>query len=474
MKREQLKTLIVVGFLLIVTGVAMGDLNGNTPNHSQNHTNIVSSSNGPVMLFAHLVQDKIFTGGDGTVSLSLTMQAADVIVPDQDEEQHVDMVIVLDQSGSMRGQKIEYARQAVLDLLSGLSARDRFALIGYANGVRKYSELMNVTEANREELESIIYRISTGGHTNLGAGLQEGINTLLSSNRNGNVEKLILISDGLANRGITRPDALGNIASIAVEEEFAISTVGVGNDFNEQLMTAIADKGAGNYYYLADPESFAEVFHKEFQNSKIVAARAVEIKIPLPEGVSLLKASGYPITISNNHAIVHPGDLLSGQSRKLFLTLTIPTHSEKTYELSGINIRYMHQGNSYTTTFSEPFQIACVNNPNEAVASIDAGEWEEKVIQEDFNTLREKVALDLKNGKKQEAMEKIDGYYSQQKILNSEVGSAKVTGHLENEVDELRDFVEQTFTGDRQDIAEQQKANAKSLQYEGYKERRAK
>lgn len=456
----------------------MGNLNGNNPFDNpvlpQNQTKIFSGGNGTVGFSGHLVQDKVFSGGDGTVALSLSMYADDTIASEPGEEQHVDMVIVLDQSGSMRGQKIEYARQAILNLLAGLSAQDRFAIIGYANGVRRYSELTSVTETNREKLQSIIYNISPGGNTNLGAGLQEGINTLLTTQSNGNVEKVILISDGLANRGIIRPDALGNIASIAIEKEFAISTVGVGNEFNEQLMAAIADRGAGDYYYLANPQTFAEVFQKEFQNSKTVAAQAVEFRIPLPKGVSLIEASGYPITITDNYAVVHPGDLLSGQTRKLFLTLKIPTHSEKTYQLSGINVRYMHKGNSYTATLPEPFQVACVKNPEDAVASIVQSEWEEKVVQEDFNTLREQVALDLKNGKKDEALKQIDQYYDQQQLLNTEIKSDKVTTHLNEELDDLRDYVEQTFSGSPQEVEAQKKSNAKTLQYRGYKERRAK
>ncbi len=477
MNRKHLKSLIVVGFLIVVTGVAMGSLNQKNsftnPVPPQGQDTIFSRGNGPLVLSSRLIQDKIFSGGDGTVALSLTLHADDMLASAQDKEQHIDMVIVLDQSGSMRGQKIEYARQAILNLLSSLSAEDRLAIIGYADSVWQYSDLINVTATNREKLQSIISTISSGGHTNLGAGLQRGINTLLATHKNGNLGKVILISDGLANRGITHPDALANIASIAVEEEFAIGTVGVGNDFNEQLLTAIADRGTGNYYYLADPQSFVEVFYEEFQHAKTVAAHAIKIRIPLPDGVSLVEASGYPITITNNYAIIHPGDLLSGQTRKLFLTLKIPTHSEGTYELSGINVQYLHKESSYTVMLSEPFRIVCVNNPDEAVASIVQSEWEEKVLQEDFNDLREKIAIDLKDGDQEGAMEKIDQYHKQQQHLNAEVGSTRVTTNLNEDLDKLRSFVRQTFKGDPQQIEEQQKANAKALQYQGYKERRA-
>lgn len=473
MKRTHLKSLVFVGFFIIVTGVAMGSLKQDKPS-STGQPPDVGINAGFVTVSAHLIQDKIFTGGDGTVSLSLNMHADDVLTSDEGEGQPVDMVIVLDQSGSMKGQKIEYARQAIQNLLSSLSARDRVAIIGYANRVWTYSELTNVTATNRDRLSALVSNISVGGNTNLGAGLQEGIETLLANRSDGSLERVILISDGLANRGIVHTEALGNMASIAVEEEFGISTVGVGQDFNEQLMTTIADRGAGNYYYLENPQSFAQVFSNEFQHSRTIAAHAVEIRIPLPDGVSLVEASGYPITIKNNQAIVHPGDLLSGQTRKLFLTLKVLTHAEKTYELHGINVRYKHDGTLYTAAFSETFRVACVNNPEEAVASIVQTEWEEKVIQEDFNDLRERIAIDLKNGNKEEALRQIKQYQVDNNRLNMEVGSTKVETHLEEDLDKLRDFVEQTFEGSQQEIEQQKKSQSKALQYEGYNKRRSK
>ena len=155
MKRQHLKSFIVIGFLIIVTGAAMASLNrepqgGVTPSGHQPPT-VFSTGNGPLKLSGHLVQEKIFSGGDGTVTLALTMYADDVLSSDEREEQHVDMVIVLDQSGSMEGHKIEYARQSILNLLSGLSPHDRFAILGYADNVWRYSDLKEVTETNRQQ-----------------------------------------------------------------------------------------------------------------------------------------------------------------------------------------------------------------------------------------------------------------------------------------------------------------------------------
>ena len=251
MKKNHVRPLFLVGCLIAITCVAMA--------YSSNDVRPIPAppvKAGVVTLSGHLTKDKVLHGGDGSVALSLTMSADEVLAGDENAS-HVDLVIVLDRSGSMQGRKIEYAKQAILNLLSNSSKGDRFALVSYSNGVRRHSNLLNATPTNRMLLTSAIHGICAGGGTNLGAGLQEGINVLLSAKKNGNLGKVILVSDGLANQGITNPAALGNMASVAVHKEFAVSTAGVGNDFNEHLMTTIANRGTGNYYYLENPNTIA-------------------------------------------------------------------------------------------------------------------------------------------------------------------------------------------------------------------------
>jgi Ca-activated chloride channel family protein len=378
----------------------------------------------------------------------------------------------LDCSGSMHGRKISDARQAVLNLLSSLSAKDRFALITYSDKVQYASALDPVTADRREKLESLIHRITASGGTNLGAGLQAGLNLLLSAPENGNTGKVILISDGLANRGITDSTRLGTMAAVAVEKEFAVSTVGVGNDFNEQLMTAIADRGAGNYYYLENPMAFAEVFQKELFYSKATVASNVSISFPLNNEISLLDASGYAIEIQNNHAVFYPGDLRSGQIRKLFLTLQVPTGATGSFEIGRIKARYRFNGRPMETTLDEAFKIACVKNPKEVRASIDKTSWTEKVIREDYNRLKQEVAADIKAGKKQKALQRIHSYYREQESINATVDSAEVTQNLDRDLKVLRQRVEDTFQGAPAAVSRKQKANSKAMQYEGYQGRR--
>ncbi len=476
MNPTRLKSLILIVVLIAATGGALAYSTGiaktwlsdqfrPVPRGSQSVSALVS-------LGGHLVQHKVLQGSSGRVNLSLTLAAADDLYAETAIERNVDMVIVLDRSGSMKGRKLIDARQAVSQLLAMLTAKDRFALVTYSDRVQRVSALTPVSAAKQQQLASAIAGVTAGGGTNLGAGLQAGIDVLLAGQEIGNARKLVLISDGLANKGITDTARLGAMANIAVEKEFAVSTVGVGHDFNEHLMTAIADRGAGNYYYLENPMAFSEVFQKEFFYAQATLASNVSIWIPKADGLTVVDAAGYPITRKKDYAVFYPGNLRIGQTRKLFLTLQVPTATTTSFEIGSIKARYRFNGQSMETVLDQSFKIACVENKKDVQASIDKAAWTEKVIQEDYNRLKQEVAADVKAGKKENALKKIQRYYREQESINATVGSAEVRQNLDRDLTNLRQRVEDTFTGEPATVMRKQKASSKALQYEGYRGRR--
>lgn len=427
-----------------------------------------------VTVSAEVVQTKVLQGADGRVTVSLNLSAACLPAPDQEPAQAADLVIVLDRSGSMEGRKLNDARQAIIRLLDRLGPDDRLALVTYANDVQTQSALVEMNDTNRRQLASVVEQVHAGGGTNLGGGLDRGIDTLMHTPGVGRQRKVILVSDGLANQGITDPDALGRMASTAVENRFSISTVGVGLDFNETLMTAIADQGAGHYHFLEDPRVFAGVFEAEFQAIRQVAAADVSIRIPLEPGVSLVGAGGYPIRREKDTAVIHPGDLLSGQNRTLYLTFQVPTEVEREITLGRVQVQYRHQGQSWTVETSHPLTVACVQDPRAVMASIKKDSWSDQVVQEEFSRLKESVAADIRDGDRTRALARIREYEASQEAINTVVGSGKVAENLERDVPALRQRVDQTFIGAPAAVAEQRKQVSKSLQYDGYQLRRDK
>jgi Ca-activated chloride channel family protein len=462
--------LALIGLILATTAAlaAMGAMgSGNTPPPLT-----AASGDDRMTLTTEVVQDKVLQGGDGQVTVSLTLSGArlpmsqDVAVPSSD------LVVVLDRSGSMEGQKISDARQAIIQLLDQLGPDDRLGLLTYSNGVQARSALVSMTAANRRQLTAAVRSIRAGGGTNLGAGLESGIAMLLQTPGHGRQRKLILISDGLANQGITGPEALGQMASRALQNHFSISTVGVGLDFNEVLMTAIADQGAGRYHFLENPQLFARAFESELKAARQVAAADVQLRIPLAPGVRLTAAGGYPIHHEDGAAVINPGDLRSGQRRTLYLTFAVPTQTEREITLGRIQAQYRHDDRIRTINASGPLTVACVPDEAAVMASIKKEHWGDQVVREAFSRLKEEVAADIRKGDKARAQARIQAYEAQQATINAVVGSSKVTKNLETDVHILRDKVDETFAGPPAAVAEKKKQASKSLQYEGYRMRR--
>lgn len=466
------KSLLAIVASILVTTAALAAL-GNRQWPLISSSAVVSGDgNDPVSLSAETIQDKILKGGDGQVTVALNLTAASLPTVEGQPAPAADLVIVLDRSGSMEGQKLSDARIAVVGLLEHLGPDDRLALVTYSNGVRTRSPLMLMTGANRRKVANIVNPIRAGGGTHLSAGLQQGIDCLLNASGEGRQRKVILISDGLANQGTTGAEALGRMASIAVENRFSISTVGVGLDFNEIVMTAIADHGAGQYHFLETPRILARVFETELQTSRQVAAADVGVRIPLGPGVRLVQAGGYPISVDNGTAVIHPGNLLSGQSKTLYLTFQAPTDREKTVVLGQIELAYRHGDRTRKLAAARPLTVACVKDPASVMASIKKEHWADQVVQEEFSRLKEAVAVDIRDGNKTHAQQRIRDYEARQSAINTVLGSKKVARNLETDVHVLSRQVDETFAGAPAAVAEKKKQVSKAMQYESYKLRR--
>lgn len=239
-------------------------------------------------------------------------------------------------------------------------------------------------------------------------------------------------------------------------------------------MTTIADHGAGNYYFLENPEDFARVFEKEFETTRNVAAGGVEVRIPLRDGLRLVDAGGFPIKIEGNVAVIRPGNILAGQQRKIFLTYHVPTEQERHFSLGNIKVHYQHDGKSQVAIAPEELSIACVRTQQEVIASIDETVWTEQVLKEDYSRLKDNVAAAIRTGKKEEALQAIEEYEGRNAAINSSVDSDKVSQNLEKDVKALRQSVQTTFAGAPAAVAEKKKQQAKTLQYESYQLRRDK
>ena len=231
--------------------------------------------------------------------------------------------IVIDRSGSMSGKKIEYAREAVKFIINNLHSDDSVSLIQYDDVVDVLYPAANV--GNKKTLIDIINKIQPRNSTNLSGGMMEGFNQVRKLKKDGQINRVLLLSDGLANVGVTRPEAIQQMAQKAYREHgISMSTFGIGGDYNEDLMNNLAEVAGGQQYFIGLPEDIPNIFATELQDLLAVVAQNVQLNIKYPESrIKLEKVMGFPHTEQNGNIEVRFQDIFS-EDKKANLFKFVP------------------------------------------------------------------------------------------------------------------------------------------------------
>jgi len=209
--------------------------------------------------------------------------------------------IVIDRSGSMQGIKMGYAKKAAKGIIDVLEPTDYVSIVMYDNSIDSVQE--PVLAVNKDLIKNKIDKITPRGSTNLWGGTERGYEYVQKNYKPGFINRVLLISDGLANVGITDSIKIRqNVQKFKDESGITLSTFGVGLDYNETLMTDMAETGAGNYYFIDAPEKLVSILDKELNGMLNVIAKNAEINIKLPRGVSIQKS--YPIRFRQNGDVV--------------------------------------------------------------------------------------------------------------------------------------------------------------------------
>jgi len=389
---------------------------------------------GGVRLGAALDRSRVYVGpsrpgADADARMELVL-AADAI-PGAPVRRPTDLVVVLDRSGSMAGEKIAHARAAIAALLEQLGPEDRFALVAYANATRVVVPLEAPGAGARARWLERVGALGVGGGTDLSAGLDRALGLVEAARGGARVPRVILISDGLANQGDVSRDGLRRRAARAAQGAYALSTVGVGRDFDEELLAALADAGTGNYHYLASARGLAEIFADEFATARETVARALELRFAPARGVVLTDVAGYPLERDAEGAVVvRPGSLFSGQERRIWVSLRVEDPEPGPQALGRIALRYRTAAGAQEIALDALLTLTRVADAEAYFAGLDRARWAAGVAVDAYNRLKRQVAADLKAGRPQMAEERIDAFGRTHRSANEAVGSSDVARTL--------------------------------------------
>jgi Ca-activated chloride channel family protein len=271
-------------------------------------------------LTAHLDLDVVAHETDDQLSVLVEL-AAPELPPDSSRPSST-LVVVLDRSGSMAGDRIEGAKTALLALVDRLDPRDRFGLVTFDDHVDIVVPAGPLTD--KLAVKQAISTVHDRGSTDLSAGYFRGLQE--ARRVAGDIgATVLLISDGHANAGICDPGQLGDVARKAHADGITTTTLGFGLGYDERLMSALAAGGAGNELFAETADDAVQHIAGEVSGLLSMAAQAGSLLLrmsPYVRGVRVVNE--LPSVAVSDGILVELGSFYSGEVRKLILTFDVP------------------------------------------------------------------------------------------------------------------------------------------------------
>lgn len=239
----------------------------------------------------------------------------------------VNVAFVLDRSGSMAdARKFTLAREAVQQALRMLQPTDRFALVVYDTEIDVLARSALATPSAKAAALEALSLVGPRGGTDLGAGWLRGCEAVAEHLDGEGVTRCILLSDGLANHGITNRDELAMHAGELRRRGVVTTTMGVGSDFDEHLLRDMAHEGGGNFHFIEGAAQIAGIMTGELGEALEVTMRNASLYVTLPEGARAEPLNRYRHTRvpGTNELRVELGDLVSEQEISAVIEINFP------------------------------------------------------------------------------------------------------------------------------------------------------
>lgn len=283
----------------------------------------------------------------------------------------INVAIVIDRSGSMSGDRIAAAKDAARVALDRLASDDIVSLVTYNHKV-DVLQAADRLGSSRERLERAIDRLEVDGTTALYAGTEMGGEQVQKFLSDTNVNRVVLISDGLANVGPSTPAELGELGRKLASKGISVTTIGLGLEYNEDLMQRLAASSDGNHAFVESPRQLAGIFDKEFGDALSIAAQDVTIIIECRDGFKPKRVLGRDADISGNRIALKLNQLQADNERYVVIEMETPGAAKVgDAEVADIKVDYLDLDTKSRTQKQASVRARLSDNDGDVEGSIN-------------------------------------------------------------------------------------------------------
>lgn len=354
---------------------------------------------------------KVEAGREQTVDLLIRITPP---APDLNNSSRPDLnlSLVLDRSGSMQGMKMVRAREAAMFCVNQMLATDRLSVVTFDEHIDVLFPSEPVT--NKQAMKDLISRVAARGSTALHEAWVRGGLTVSEGMLDQGINRVLLISDGLANVGITSPDEIVTQAMNLCQRGVSTSTIGIGADFNEDLLMQMAQSGGGNAWHVAEPEDMQRIFQVELEGLIAQFAHTVSLSLIPADGVRVVDVlNDFELTETGRYRLPN---LQAGSSLDIVVQLRVGAQEAGTQlRLLDLRLGFTPQEAKSAEVLTHAITVEFVSH-----AEVESLSVTEEVV---------KAVRFLMNARaRNEAMNRMDrgDYFGAEHILNDAVSATRV------------------------------------------------
>jgi Ca-activated chloride channel homolog len=339
----------------------------------------------------------------------------------------VNISLVVDRSGSMNGERIQQARQAAITVLDMLQPQDIFGLVVYSDQAYTLIHPAPVGNSlNRMALKETINSITSQGGTALFAGVSKGLQQVRLHKSHQYINRVILLSDGIANVGPSSPAALAALGHSAGKEGISVTTIGIGLGYNEDLMFQLASASEGNHAFVENSKDLARVFQNELGGLFSIVAQKIQLQIQCPAGVKPVQVLDQDAEIRGQTVHLHYNQMYGQQNKVILLEVQVPKKTKgESLTLANVSMHYTDPSSNAVKKSSQHASVQFTPNKQLVRSSTST----DVVIQ----TSKAKANI----ASKQALAKRDDGDYAGAKLIMDNVAQSLNEQAQELEIPEL-------------------------------------
>ncbi|HMY16595.1 MAG TPA: VWA domain-containing protein [Polyangium sp.] len=346
----------------------------------------------------------------------------------------VNLSIVIDRSGSMKGTRLRNAINAAIGAVERLKDGDMVSVVTFDTRTQVVVPSSVIGPSTRGSVVAAISGIQLGGDTCLSCGIETGIAEMgLTGATDGRIGRMIVLSDGDANHGLRDIPGFRSLAQRARDKNISISTVGVDVDYNERILSAISVESNGRHYFVENDAALQRIFEGEAESLTQAVASGAEVDVELAPGVELDRVFDRTFRRNGNHITVPLGTFSNGDVKTILMKVRLPTSSSDSVAVANVDMRYRDLVKNEDGHCTGKLGVALVDSGASDLDGVVAGRVNRS---ETAATLKEANQL-FAQGKFEEARRKIQ---SRETVLRDTAEKAKSAAPASRAADVAKDF----------------------------------